>query len=121
MFIVQQKGEEIRAVKKDNRREEEKKRKKEEDLIGDVNVVATCYTGVCSNHAFLLFFLLVFVPTEFLFFGQNVWYTLVWSVLSDIGRYLKRYILKVFQYRFIDRYEEFRLYRSVRYGIDFLD
>ena len=116
MFIVQQKGEEIRAVKKDNRREEEKKRKKEEDLIGDVNVVATCYTGVCSSHAFLLFFLLVFVPAEFLFFDRNVGYTLVWSVLSDIGRYLKRYILKVFQYRFIDRYEEFRLYRSVRYG-----
>ena len=62
MFIVQQKGEEIRAMEKDNRREEEKK-KEEEDLIGDVNVVATCCTGVCSNHAFLLFFL-SFVPTE---------------------------------------------------------
>ena len=75
MFIVQQKGEEIRAVKKDNRREEEKKRKKEEDLVGDVNVVATCYTGVCSNHAFLLFFLLVFVLAKFLFYSQNVRYT----------------------------------------------
>ena len=71
MFIVQQNREEIRVVEKDNRREEGKKKKKkeEEDLIGDVNVVATCCTGVCSNHAFLLFFLLVFVPAEFIFFG----------------------------------------------------
>ena len=70
MLIVHQKGEEIRAVEKDNRQEEEKKME-EEDLIGDVNVnvVATCCTGVCSNHAFLLFFLLVFVPAEFIFFG----------------------------------------------------
>ena len=37
-------------------------------------MVATCYTGVCSNHAFLLFFLLVFVLAEFLFYSQNVWY-----------------------------------------------
>ena len=76
MFIVQQKGEEIRAVEKDNKQEEVKKKKKkeEEDLIGDANVVATCYTGVCSNHAFLLFFLLVFVLAEFLFYSQNVWY-----------------------------------------------
>ena len=98
MFIVQQKGEEIRAVKKDNRREEEKKRKKEEDLVGDVNVVATCCTAVCSNHAFLLFFLSVFVPVKFLFSSRNDRYTLVRPVLSGIGRYLKRYILKVFQY-----------------------
>ena len=65
MFIVLQKREEIRAVEKDNRREEEKK-KEEKDLIGDVNVVTFC-TGVCSNHALLLFFLLVFVLAEFLF------------------------------------------------------
>ena len=46
MFIVQQKGEEIRAVEKDNKQEVKKKKKKEEeDLIGDANVVATCYTG----------------------------------------------------------------------------
>ena len=55
MFIVQQKGEEIRAVKKDNRREEEKKRKKEEDLVGDVNVVATCYTGFVQIMPFFYF------------------------------------------------------------------
>ena len=84
-----------------------KKKKEEEDLIGDVNVVATCCTGVCSNHAFLLFFLLVFVPAKFLFSGRNVRYTPVRPVLSDISRYLERYILKVFRYRFIDRYEEF--------------
>ena len=122
MFIVHQKREEIRAVEKDNRREEEEKKKKEEeDLIGDVNVVATCCTRVCSNHAFLLFFLLVFIPAEFLFSSRNVRYTPVWPVLSDIGRYLERYILKVFQYRFINLYEEFRPYRPVQYGIDFFD
>ena len=76
MFIVQKKGEEIRAVEKDNKQEEVKKKKKEEeDLISDANVVATCYTGVCSNHAFLLFFLLVFVLAKFLFYSQNVRYT----------------------------------------------
>ena len=75
MFFVQQKREEIRAVEKDNKQEVKKiKKKEEEDLIGDANVVATCYTGVCSNHAFLLFFLLVFVLAEFLFYSQNVWY-----------------------------------------------
>ena len=88
-------------MEKDNKREEEeekKKKKEEEDLIYDVNVVATWCTRVCSNHAFLLFFLLVFVPAEFLFFSRNVWYTPVRLVLSDIGRYLERYILKVFRY-----------------------
>ena len=55
-------------------RSKKKKKKEEEDLIGDANVVATCYTGVCSSHAFLLFFLLVFVLAEFLFYSQNVWY-----------------------------------------------
>ena len=94
-------------MEKDIRREEEEKKKEEEDLIGDVNVVATCCTGVCSNHAFLLFFFLVFVPAKFLFSGRNVWYTPVRPVLSDINRYLERYILKVSRYRFIDRYEEF--------------
>ena len=88
--------------------------------IDDVNVVATCCTGVCSNHAFLLFFFLVFVPAKFFFSGRNVWYTPVRPVLSGIGRYLERYILKVFWYRFIDRYEEFRPYRPVRYGINIL-
>ena len=107
-------------MEKDNRREEEKK-KEEEDLIGDVNVVATCCTGVCSNHAFLLFFLSVFVPVEFLFSGRNGRYTPVQPVLSGIGRYLERYILKVFRYQFINRYEEFRPYRSVRYGINIFD
>ena len=102
-------------MEKDNRREEEKK-KEEEDLIGDVNVVATCCTGVCSNHAFLLFFLSVFVPVEFLFSGRNGRYTPVQPVLSGIGRYLERYILKVFRYQFIDRYEEFQPYQPVRYG-----
>ena len=102
------------------REKKTKKKKEEEDLIGDVNVVATCCTGVCSNHAFFLFFLLVFVRVEFLFFSRNVWYTLVWPVLSDIGRYLKRYILKVFRYRFIDRYEKFQPYWPIRYGINFL-
>ena len=106
-------------MEKDNRREEEKK-KEEEDLISDVNVVATCCTRVCSNHAFLLFFLSVFVPAEFLFSGRNVRYTPVRSVLSDIGQYLERYILKVFRYRLIDRYEEFRPYWPVRYGINIL-
>ena len=94
-------------MEKDIRREEEGKKKEEEDLIGDVNVVATCCTGLCSNHAFLLFFLLVFVPAKFLFSGRNVRYTPVRPVLSDISRSLERYILKVFRYRFIDRYEEF--------------
>ena len=107
-------------MEKDNRREEEKK-KEEEDLIDDVNVVATCCTGVCSNHAFLLFFLSIFVPAEFLFSSRNVRYTPVRPVLSGIGRYLERYILKVFRYRFIDRYEEFRPYRPVRYGNNILD
>ena len=77
-------------------KKKKKKKKEEEDLIGDVNVVAICCTRVCSNHAFLLFFLLVFIPAEFLFSGLNVWCTPVWLVLSDIGRYLERYILKVF-------------------------
>ena len=106
-------------MEKDNRREEEKK-KEEEDLIDDVNVVATCCTGVCSNHAFLLFFLSIFVPAEFLFSGRNVRYTPVRPVLSGIGQYLERYILKVFLYRFIDRYEEFRPYWLVRYNINIL-
>ena len=101
-------------------KKKKKKKKEEEDLIGDVNVVATWCTGVRSNHAFLLFFLLVFVPAEFLFSSRNVRYTPVRPVLSGIGRYLERYILKVFRYRFIDRYEEFRPYRPVRYGINIL-
>ena len=122
MLIVHQKGEEIRAVEKDNRQEEEKKME-EEDLIGDVNVnvVATCCTGVCSNHAFLLFFLLVFVPAKFLFSGRNVRYTPVRLVLSDISQYLKQYILKMFRYRFINWYKEFQSYQLIRYGIDFLN
>ena len=122
MLIVHQKGEEIRAMEKDNRQEEEKKME-EEDLIGDVNVnvVATCCTGVCSNHAFLLFFLLVFVPAKFLFSGRNVRYTPVRLVLSDISQYLKQYILKMFRYRFINWYKEFQSYQLIRYGIDFLN
>ena len=122
MLIVHQKGEEIRAVEKDNRQEEEKKME-EEDLIGDVNVnvVATCCTGVCSNHAFLLFFLLVFVPAKFLFSSRNVRYTPVRLVLSDISQYLKQYILKMFRYRFINWYKEFQSYQLIRYGIDFLN
>ena len=122
MFIVQQKREEIRVVEKDNRREEEKKKKKK----GGRRSNPRCQCGgnllhwVCSNHAFLLFFLSVFVLVEFLFSDRNVRYTPVRPVLSAIGRYLERYILKVFRYRFIDQYEKFRPYRPIRYDINFL-
>ena len=85
MFIIQQKREEIRVVEEDNRRQEEKKKKEEEDRIGDVNMVATCCTGVCSNHAFLLFFILVFVPAKFLFFGRKVWYTSIQYNIDFLG------------------------------------
>ena len=119
MFIVQQKKRRNQS-NGDGQQMRRRKKEEEEDLIGDVNVVATCYTGVCSNHAFLLFFLSVFVPAEFLFSSRNVRYTPVRPVLSGIGQYLERYILKVFRYRFIDRYEEFRPYRPVRYGINIL-
>ena len=42
---------------KDNRREKEKRKKKkeEEDLIGDVNVVATCCTGFVQIMHFFYF------------------------------------------------------------------
>ena len=119
MFIVQQKKRRNQS-NGDGQQMRRRKKEEEEDLIGDVNVVATCCTGVCSNHAFLLFFLSVFVPAEFLFSSRNVRYTLVRPVLSGIGRYLERYILKVFRYQFIDRYEEFWPYRPVRYGINIL-
>ena len=61
MFIVQQKREEIKVVETDNRQEKKKKKK---DLIGNVDMVARCRIVVRSNHAFLLFFLLVFVLAE---------------------------------------------------------
>ena len=44
----------------------------------------------------------------------------VYSSMAGIGRYLERYILKVFRYRFIDQYEKFRPYRPIRYDINFL-
>ena len=119
MFIVQQKKRRNQS-NGEGQQTRRKKKKEEEDLISDVDVVATCCTRVCSNHAFLLFFLSIFVPAEFLFSGRNVRYTPVRSVLSDIGQYLERYILRVFRYRFIDRNEEFRPYWPVRYGINIL-
>ena len=49
---------------KDNRREkEEKKKKEEEDLIGNVNVVATCCTGfVQIMHFFYFSFQFLYWP-----------------------------------------------------------
>ena len=119
MFIVQQKK---RKNQSNGQGQQTRKRKKKRK--GRSNQRCQCGGNllhwVCSNHAFLLFFLSVFVPIEFLFSGRNVWYTLVWLVLFGIGWYLERYILKVFWYRFIDWYEKFRPYRPVRYGINFL-
>ena len=120
MFIVQQKREEIRAVEKDNRREEKEKKKGRRRSNRRCQCGGNLLHWVCSNHAFLLFFLSVFVPIEFLFSGRNVRYTPVRPVLSSIGRYLERYILKVFRYRFIDQYEKFQPYRPIWYGINFL-
>ena len=121
MFIVQQKK---RRNQSNGQGQQTRKRKKEKERRRSNR---RCQCGgnllhwVCSNHAFLLFFLSVFVPIEFLFSGRNVRYTPVRPVLSGIGRYLERYLLKVFRYRFIDRYEEFRPYRPVRYGNNILD
>ena len=122
MFIVKQKE---RRNQSNGQGQQTRKRKKKKEK-GRRRSNRRCQCGgnllpcVCSNHAFLLFFLSVFVPIEFLFFGRNVRYTPVRPILSSIGRYLERYILKVFRYQFIDQYEKFRPYRPIRYGINFL-
>ena len=121
MFIVKQKK---RRNKSNGQGQQMRKRKKKKKGRRRPNRRCQCggnlLPWVCSNHAFLLFFLSVFVPIKFLFSGQNVRYTSVRPILSSIGRYLERYILKVFRYRFIDQYEKFRPYRPIRYGINFL-
>ena len=94
MFIIQQKkrrnqsngeGQQTRGRKKKGRRRSNRRCQCGGNLLH----------WVCSNHAFLLFFLSVFVPIEFLFSSRNVRYTPVRPVLSGIDRYLERYILKI--------------------------
>ena len=113
MFIVQQKREEIRAVEKDNRREEEKKKGRRRS-----NRRCQCGGNLLHWGLFKSCISSIF-PFSFCT-DRNVRYTPIRPVLSGIGRYLEQYILKVFRYRFIDRYEEFRPYQPIRYGINML-
>ena len=120
MFIVQQKK---RRNQSNGQGQQTRKRKKEKERRRSNR---RCQCGgnllhwVCSNHAFLLFFLSAFVSVEFLFSGRNVRYCPIRPVLSGIGWNLEWYILKVFRYRFIDRYEKFQPLATYTYVWFFL-
>lgn len=63
-------------------------------------MVATCCAGVRLIMNFFYFAFLVSVPVDFSFLAERL-------LLSGIVQNFEQYILKVFQYRFINWYDEF--------------
>ena len=113
MFIVQQKkrrNQSNREGQQTRRRKKKGRRRSNQRCQCGGNLLHWCLFKSCISSIF---------PFSFCT-DRNVRYTPIRPVLSGMGRYLEQYILKVFRYWFIDRYEEFWPYRPVWYSINIL-
>ena len=57
---------------------------------------------------------------QFLYSGQNTWFSQIWPVHSRYRQYLNRYEILVYLYRSELQCDIYLLYRPIRYGINYL-